>query len=51
MKRIKCIVANAKVGRVFFIRLHIVIMNDVKNVRNIIKRRKTSVLLNRCWNI
>ena len=40
-----------KVRIAFFIHLHIVIMRDVENVRNIIKRRKTSVLLNRCWNI
>ena len=51
MKRIKSIVANAKVRIVFFIHLHIVIMRDVENARKIMKRRKTSVLLNRCWNI
>ena len=48
MKRIKSVVANAKVMIVFFKHLHIVIMRDVRNVRNIIKTRKTSVLLNRC---
>ena len=42
MKGIKSIVANAKVMIAFFMHLHIVIINDVKNVRNIIKRRKTS---------
>ena len=51
MKRIKSIVANAKVKAVFLKHLFILIMSDVRNVRNIIKRRKTSALLNRCWNI
>ena len=51
MKRIKSIVANAKVMMAFFIHSHILSMRDFENVRNIIKRRKTSVLLKRCWNI
>ena len=51
MKRIKSIVANAKVIIVFFIHLHIFIKRDVENVRIFINRRKTSFLLNRCWNI
>ena len=51
MKRIKIFIANAKVRIAFFIHLHIVIMRDVETGRNIIKRRKTPVLLNRCWNI
>ena len=52
MKRVKSIVANAKIVIPFFIHLHIVIMRDVEkyyeNVRSIIKSRKTSVFLNRC---
>ena len=40
MKRIKSFVANAKVMIAFFIFLHIVIMRDVRNVRNIIKKEK-----------
>ena len=52
MERIKSIVANAKImATFFFIHLHIVIIKDVRIVRNIIKIRKTSVLLNRSWNI
>ena len=50
-KRIKSIVANATVTIAFFIHLHTVNIRDIKNVKNIIKRRKTSVLLNRCLNI
>ena len=42
---------KCKVRIAFFIHLHTVIMKDVGNMRNIIKRGKTSVLLNRCWNI
>ena len=34
MKRIKSIVANAKVTMAFFIHLHTVIIRDVKNLRN-----------------
>ena len=37
MKRIKSIVANAKVRRAFFIHLHIVIMMDVENLYNYLK--------------
>ena len=44
-------VANANVMIAFFIRLHIVRMSDVKNVRKITNSRKTSVLLNRLRNI
>ena len=51
MKRNKRIVANSNVVIAFFIHLHIVIMSDVKNMRNIAKIRKTSVLLNRLRNI
>ena len=51
MKRTKSIVAIAKVTIAFFLFLHTVIIRDVKNVRNFIKRRKTSVLMNRSWNI
>ena len=47
MKSIKSTVANAKVRIAFFIHLHIVFTRDVEKVRKIIKRRKTSVLLNR----
>ena len=42
MKGIKIIVANAKVMIAFFMHLHFVIIRDVKNVRKIIKRIKTS---------
>ena len=51
MKRNKRIVANANVMVAFFIHLHIVIKNDVKNVRKITNSRKISVLLNRLRNI
>ena len=51
MKSIRITIANAKVRIAFFIYSHIVIVKDVKNVKNIIKRRKTPVLLNRCCNI
>ena len=51
MKRMKSIVANAKVMVAFFIHMHIVIMRHVRIVRNIINIREISVLLNRCWNI
>ena len=51
MKRNKGIVANANVIIAFFIHLHIVRISDVKNVRNITKSRKTSVLPNRIRNI
>ena len=47
MKRNKRIVTNANVTIAFFIHLLIVIMSDVKNVRNHTNSRKTSVLLNR----
>ena len=49
-EKVKSIVANAKVMIAFFIHLHIFIMRDVENVRNVIKQI-TSVLLNTCWNI
>ena len=49
---IKSINANAKVTTVSsFMHLHTVIIRDVRNVRNFIKRRKISVLLNRCLKI
>ena len=51
MKSIESLVAKAKVTIAFFIYLHTVIIRDVKNVRNIIKRRKTTVLLNICWKL
>ena len=38
MKRIKSTVANAKVRTAFFIHLQIVVLRDVENVRNIIKK-------------
>ena len=44
-------VAKANVMVAFFIHLHMVIMSDVKNVRNFMNSRKTSVLLNRFRNI
>ena len=51
MKSIKSTIANAKVRIAFFIHMHFVFMRNVEDVRNIVKRRKKSVLLNRCWNI
>ena len=45
------IIANAKIMITFFKHLHVLIMRDVRNVRNIEKKRKTSVQLNRCWSI
>ena len=35
-----CFVANAKVIIAFFMHLHIVIIRDVKNLKNITKKRK-----------
>ena len=51
MKRNKRMVANANVMIAVFIHLHIVRMSDIKNVRKITNKRKTSVLLNRLQNI
>ena len=42
MKMIKRIFANAKVIIAFFIHLHIVTTQDIKNMKNISKRRKIS---------
>ena len=44
-------VANANVMIAFFIRLHIVIISDVKIERKITNSRKTLVLQNRLRNI
>ena len=43
-------VAKANVMVAFFIHLHMVIMSDVKNVRNFMNSIKSSVLLNRFRN-
>ena len=43
-------VAEANVMIAFFVYLYIVIMSDVKNVRKIMKSRKTSILLKRFRN-
>ena len=51
MKINKNIVASAKVFIAFFIHLRILKIKDVKNVRKITKRRKTSFSLNRRRNI
>ena len=40
VKSIKSSVASPKVRITFFTQLHIVIMRDVENAKNIIKRRK-----------
>ena len=45
MKMTKSNVASAKVINEFFIHLHIVIIREIKNVKNITKRRKMSFLL------
>ena len=48
---IKSIVASAKINFFLFLHLHIVIIGETKNVKNITKRRKLSFLLNMCLNI
>ena len=51
MKRVKSLIANARVMKAFFIHLHIVIMNVFRNIRKIMKNRKKLVLLKKIWNI
>ena len=51
MKMIKINVANAKVIIAFFIHLRIVKVREIRNVKNITKRRKMSFLLISCLNI
>ena len=45
MKRIKKIVAKAKVTIAFFTHLHIVIIRDDRNVMKIMNNKKIAVLL------
>ena len=51
MKRIKRMVAKAKVMTAFFMPLHVCIVRDVKNVRKTMNSRKISVLLKMVRNI
>ena len=48
---ITTIVANAKIIFAILIHLHNVRIRDIRDVKNITKRRKMSLLLNSCLNM
>ena len=51
MKMIRSIVANAKVIIAFLIHKHAVRIREIRNGKNITKKRKVSFLLKICLNI